>query len=141
MLAASVLRKQTGCKPSQRQQARRILGLLLALLVTGFIGDSVCAADSQKAAIASKSPEILEKTEKSLWSRIVMIGASASAGFNESEPFGGPTTSRLRLNRYLDAALVGAHEPVRNFASAMFFMQPEQQGQSQSERALQSNPS
>jgi hypothetical protein len=141
MLAAAVLRKQTGCKPSRRQAIKRIFGSLLALLVTGCIGGSVGASDSQKAATASKSPEILEKTEKTLWSRIVMIGASASAGFIESEPFGGPTTSRLRLNRYLDAALVGAHEPVRNFASAMFFMQPEQQGQSQSERALQSNPS
>jgi len=70
-----------------------------------------------------------------------MIGASASAGFNETEPFGGPTTSKLRLNRYLDAALQTSHEPVRNFSSAMFFMQPEGQGQSQSERALQANPS
>src|SRR5262245_933464 len=138
MLAASVFRKQPGCKPSGRQPTERILGLLLALLVTGFIGISVCGADTQKAAPASKSPE---KGEKAHWSRTVMIGASAPAGFIESEPFGGPTTSRLRLDPYLDAALVGAHEPVRNFASAMFFMQPEQQGQSQSERALQSNPS
>jgi hypothetical protein len=138
MLAASVLRKQPGCKPGKRQQLERILGLALVLLITGFIGISACGADSQKAATASKSPEA---TEKVPWSRIVMIGASASAGFNESEPFGGPTTSRLRLNRYLDAALVASHEPVRNLASAMFFMQPEQQGQSQSERALQSNPS
>jgi hypothetical protein len=70
-----------------------------------------------------------------------MIGASASAGFTESEPLGGATTSRLRLNRYLDAALMTSHEPVRNFSSAMFFMQPEGQGKSQAERAFQSNPS
>jgi hypothetical protein len=69
-----------------------------------------------------------------------MIGASASAGFTESEPLGGPTTSQLRLNRYIDAAVVPSHEPVRNFSSAMFFMQPEAQGQSQSQRALQSKP-
>ncbi len=135
MLAASVLRRQPGGNQSQRRQIERVLGLLL---VCGLIGISVCAADSPKAAMASKSPE---RAEKAPWSRIVIIGASASAGFIESEPFGGPTTSKLRLNRYLDAALVASHEPVRNFASAMFFMQPEQQGQSQSERALQSNPS
>lgn len=70
-----------------------------------------------------------------------MIGASASAGFTESEPFGGPITPQLRLSRYVDAALLAAHEPVRNLASAMFFMQPEGQGQSQSERALKSDPS
>jgi hypothetical protein len=138
MLAASVLRKQPGCNPSQRRWIERILGFLLLMLVSGFAGIPVWAAESPKAAIAGKSPESAEKT---LWSRIVMIGASASAGFIESEPFGGPTTSKLRLNRYLDAALVASHEPVRNFASAMFFMQPEQQGQSQSERARQLNPS
>ena len=135
MLGASVLRKQPRCNHRQRWQNEGLLVLVLLLLTAGFTGVSVCAADSPKAA---KTPE---KTEKTAWSRIVMIGASASAGFNESEPFGGPTTSRLRLNRYLDAALVPSHEPVRNFASAMFFMQPEQQGQSQSERALQSKPS
>ena len=137
MLAASVLRKQPGCNSSQRRRIERILGFVL-LLVSGFVGNSVCAADSPKAATVSKSSGT---TDKTLWSRIVMNGASASAGFNESEPFGGPTTSKLRLNRYLDAALVAAHEPVRNFSSAMFFMQPEQQGQSQSERARESNPS
>jgi hypothetical protein len=138
MLPASVLRKQPGCNPSQRGRIERILGFLVLLLVSGFVGIPVRAADSAKAASAGKSQGTNEKT---LWSRIVMIGASASAGFIESEPFGGPTTSKLRLNRYLDAALMATHEPVRNLASAMFFMQPEQQGQSQSERARQSNPS
>ena len=98
------------------------------------------ATESQNATNASKS-SAKSAAEKAPWSRIVMIGASASAGFNESEPFGGPTTSRLRLNQYLDAALQASHEPVRNFSSAMFFMQPEGQGQSQSERALQAKPS
>lgn len=69
-----------------------------------------------------------------------MIGASASAGFTESEPLGGPITLQLRLSRYLDAALLASHEPVRNLSGAMFFMQPEAQGQSQSERALRSSP-
>jgi hypothetical protein len=69
-----------------------------------------------------------------------MIGASASAGFTESEPLGGPITPQLRLNRYIDAALLPSHDPVRNLSSAMFFMQPDAQGQSQSERALQSKP-
>jgi hypothetical protein len=118
----------------------RLRGIVpLFVLLSSLITVSVCAADSQKPSKSDK-PAVPTIT-KAPWSRIVMIGASASAGFTESEPLGGPTTLQLRLNRYLDAALVTSHEPVRNFSSAMFFMQPEGQGQTQSERALQSNPS
>jgi hypothetical protein len=141
MLATSVLGKISRCNSRRKWQiafSSRALAFLLCIL-WGLISISVCAAESQKAAKTSKAGA--SAAEKAPWSRIVMIGASASAGFIESEPFGGPTTSKLRLNRYLDAALVASHEPVRNFSSAKFFMQPEGQGQSQSERALQSNPS
>jgi hypothetical protein len=59
------------------------------------------------------------------WQRVVVIGASASAGFVLSEPFGGTNTSRCRLNRYLDAAISVPHAPVENLASALLFMNPE----------------
>jgi len=115
-------------------------GIVFCLLVlTSLTAISVCAADSQPSAKPGKSVATASAA-KTPWSRIVMIGASASAGFTESEPLGGPATSQLRLNRYLDAALTTSHEPIRNLSSAMLFMQPEAQGQNQSERALQSNP-
>lgn len=142
-MAGSVLRKEQERSQGQKRRTKvssRAFGPFLLPLLSGFIAISLAAADSQKAANANKSPAA-SATDKAPWSRIVMIGASASAGFTESEPFGGPTTSQLRLNRFLDAALLASHEPVRNFSSAMFFMQPEGQGQSQSERALQSKPS
>jgi hypothetical protein len=142
MLSASVLNKESGGSRRRKPGVKKgspTLAVLYSILAC-FFAISVCAADSQNPTNASKS-FASSKREKGPWSRIVMIGASASAGFNESEPFGGPTTSKLRLNRYLDAALEASHEPVRNFSSAMFFMQPEAQGQSQSERALQANPS
>src|SRR5262249_17840628 len=105
MLSASVLSK------GSRGDRPRSLALLLSV-VFGLVGISICGADSQRETNASKS-SATRAGEKAPWSRIVMIGASASAGFNESEPFGGPTTSKLRLNRYLDAALQTSHEPVR----------------------------
>jgi len=136
MLSASHLKKPRR-KPEIEIRLRGSVPLFVLLL--SLITVSVCAADSQKPS-KSEKPAVPTNT-KAPWARIVMIGASASAGFTESEPLGGPTTLQLRLNRYLDAALVTSHEPVRNFSSAMFFMQPEGQGQTQSERALQSNPS
>jgi hypothetical protein len=141
MLGASVLDKDLHCNHGGNWlRALRSQCLFLLLTILSGLAISVCCAESQEVAKASKAAGV-SASEKAPWSRIVMIGASASAGFTESEPFGGPTTSRLRMNRYLDAALQTSHEPVRNFSSAMFFMQPEGQGQSQSERALQANPS
>src|SRR6266436_6683392 len=142
MLSASVLGKASASNRSGKSGMKYGAGVFILFLciIWCFPLRSVGAANSQNATNANKSLA-LSASEKGPWSRIVMIGASASAGFYESEPFGGPTTSKLRLNRYLDAALQTSHEPVRNFSSAMFFMQPEGQGQSQSERALQSKPS
>ena len=74
------------------------------------------------------------------WSRIVLIGASVTAGFTESEPLGGPTTAQYRLTRYLDAAIATPHQPVRNLASTLFFTQPETEGQREINEALKTNP-
>jgi hypothetical protein len=70
----------------------------------------------------------------------VVIGASASAGFTETEPFGGPKTPQFQLSRYLDAALVAPHEPVRNLANSFFFMQPLATGRHQIQQALEAKP-
>jgi hypothetical protein len=75
------------------------------------------------------------------WSRIVMIGASASAGFTLIEPLGGARTAQCRLSHYVDAALAAPHEPVRNLANPMFFMNPEGSGRTQAVQAVQERPS
>ena len=54
-----------------------------------------------------------------------MIGASASAGFVLSEPFGGSNTTKCKLSFYVDAAIIAPHAPVTNLASALVFMNPE----------------
>src|SRR6186713_2861433 len=36
-----------------------------------------------------------------LWRKVVMIGASASAGFTISEPLGGTNTIQIRLSRHV----------------------------------------
>src|SRR5438552_5353607 len=80
------------------------------------------------------------KTAQPPWGRIVMVGASATAGFTESEPMGGPTTQQYRLSRYLDAALLVPHKPAQNLAHAMFFLQPEAVGRDQIDEALKARP-
>jgi len=82
----------------------------------------------------------LHAGEKSFWARVIVIGASVSSGFTGSEPFGGPNTKQLALDRYLDAALLAPHEPLRNLANAMFFMLPDDMGHTQIRQALTNNP-
>jgi hypothetical protein len=59
------------------------------------------------------------------WQRVVVIGASASAGFVLSEPFGGTNTAKCRLNHFLDAAIKPPHMRVENLANPLLFMNPE----------------
>src|SRR4051812_11172343 len=71
---------------------------------------------------------------------LVVIGASASAGFTISEPFGGPKTAQYRLSRYLDAALAGAGVKTTDLASTPFFMNPMDEGKRQVDQALELKP-
>ena len=59
------------------------------------------------------------------WQRVIMIGASASAGFVLSEPFGGTNTTECKLSYYLDAAIAAPHPPVRNLSTALLFLNPD----------------
>ena len=69
-----------------------------------------------------------------------MVGASVSAGFTASEPLGGPSTPQFRLSRYVEAALLVRHEPVRNLANSFLFLQPELLGRHQIDQALKAEP-
>lgn len=74
------------------------------------------------------------------WERMVVVGASVSAGFTLNEPLGGPQTPRLRLSRYLDAAVAMPHEPVRSFATTLLFLQPEAAARHELAEAQQARP-
>jgi len=99
--------------------------LLLALLWLG-------------GAWAGRAAEALPAEPKLPWSRIVMIGASATAGFTIT-----PTDTNqhlLRLSRYVDAAIIPPHEPVRNLANFLLYMNPEASAQTQIEAAVAAKP-
>ena len=74
------------------------------------------------------------------WSRIVMIGASMTAGFTMKEPLGGTNTPHFRLSHYVDAAVASPHEKVRNLATPAFFLQPKTIGKRQIDEALKAEP-
>jgi hypothetical protein len=76
-------------------------------------------------------------TAQPVWNRVVVVGASASAGFTEAAPLG---SGSLEIHRYLDAALVAPHEPMTNLANVTFFMQPNALGEAQITQALQAKP-
>jgi hypothetical protein len=74
------------------------------------------------------------------WQRVVVIGASASAGFTITEPFGGTNTLKCRLAYYWESALTVPHEPIRNYSAALLFLNPEGLGQQEVEVAAKVNP-
>lgn len=113
--------------------------VLLALLV-GLLPCSAAGTYPVRTAVATLPSSASSTNTASPLARLVVIGASASAGFTESEPFGGPITPQYRLSRYLDAAVRARHEPVRNLATTFFFLQPEREGQRQLQLAAQSHP-
>ena len=84
----------------------------------------------QLAASAAESP----------WSRVIVIGASASGGFVLAEPFGGTETTQCKLHYYLDAAIAAKHAPVKNFGTTMFFLSPDALAAQQIESATNSKP-
>jgi len=114
----------------------------LPVFLMALIGTAAVAGAAQELPKAASAPSTSSDTTaaKPPWGRIVMVGASASAGFTESEPLGGPTTPQYRLSRYLDAALLAPHEPVQNLAHTMFFANAEAAGRDQIDRALKARP-
>ena len=100
----------------------------------------LCLQPELCKAETAKGETVVSAKATAPFQRVVVIGASASAGFTMSEPLGGTNTLKLRLDRYLDAAIRSPHDPIQNFASTMFFMQPETQGRFQIDRALKAAP-
>lgn len=84
--------------------------------------------------------ELTASASESVWSRVVVIGASASAGFVLTEPFGGTNTACCKLHHYLDAAIVPPHAQVKNVATALFFLSPDALAAQETEAATNSHP-
>ena len=79
-------------------------------------------------------------TPSTLHAPLVVIGASASAGFTLSEPFGGAKTPKYRLNRYLAAALLNPNASIQSLAATSFFLEADKQAKQQIEGALATKP-
>ena len=75
------------------------------------------------AFLAAPRFAIAQDPAPPLFQRIVLLGASATSGFEPSEPFGGPKTGQFLFAHYVEAALIGMHEPVATQASALLFLQ------------------
>src|ERR1017187_639287 len=110
---------------------------ILRLPVTRWLLVFLLAVNA--TVVAVETPPQTASTN-SPWARIVMVGASASAGFTLAEPFGGTNTQKCRLSGYLDAALTAPHEPVKNLANALFFLMPEPAARMQIEQAAKARP-
>lgn len=124
------------CPPDKRMRFTRFtLTFLLALLLGLGIGPI-----KSRAAESPANPSAKDATTNSPLQRIVLVGASVTAGFTESEPLGGPLSDQLRLGRYVEAALVSPHQPVQSFGLLVFFLRPELAGQAQLDRALREEP-
>lgn len=71
-----------------------------------------------------------QKRELSLFSRVVVMGASVSDGFQNQTPLG----------KLFDAAIRVPHEPVESMASSAFFITPLPEGSRQLALAAKRNP-
>jgi len=136
MFFTSAMRQATklGRKPARMRRVRLAAVWLIALMSVGGITGPSDATDT------ALPPASRTTAEKSPWQRVVLIGASVTAGFTASEPFGGSNTTCLDLARYVDAALVVPHEPVQNLGNTFFFLQPQLFARQQVTRALTNNP-
>jgi len=114
----------------------------IPLLLLAPVATATLAGETQNIPKPPSSPldPATDTAAKPPWGRIVVVGASASAGFTASEPLGGPNTPHYRLSRYLDAALLVSHMPVENLANSMFFIEAESAGRMQIDQALQLRP-
>ena len=74
-----------------------------------------------------------EEAAESPWQRIVVIGASASAGFNTAREAG----KTANIARIIEAMLKVEHDKVVNVSSGFFFMNPRWMGTQSVRRAVQ----
>jgi len=72
-----------------------------------------------------------------VWERVVVVGASAAAGFGTAREAGG---TDVPLGRFLEPMLRRDHEEVLDPGDALFFLNPRGKGRSQVELAREEEP-
>lgn len=97
---------------------------------------TILAASGLGPAIRAQENAPSEKPSAPL----VVIGASASAGFVPTEPFGGAKTPQYRFTNYLKAAFLNPGTPTKNLAATTFFLEVDKQAKHQIEDALAAKP-
>src|SRR5581483_10275544 len=115
-----------------RMKTRSSLGIYLANWIAAALAMVWLADQGARASSAPDTP---------IFQRVVIIGASASAGFTAEQGPHAPTGDQLRLSRYWEAALVSPHEPVKSVANVLLFLAAEQSGQREISQAVAMQPS
>jgi hypothetical protein len=101
-----------------RTAAAASLGIAIALAAML----APCGAATPKAI--APAPTIASAPV--LFQRIVLLGASATAGFERSEPLGGPKSAQFRFADFVEAVCASPHEPVAMQATHLVFLNPEE---------------
>jgi hypothetical protein len=111
--------------------AAAVLSLVLASAANRSEGQSNAAASSTATISAAAAGSL---------ARVALIGASVTSGYASTRLPGNASGELLRLEHYMDAAIVTSHDPVRHFSSSLFFASAEKSGQSQIDSLLQMKP-
>ena len=114
----------------------RYIHLVICALVFG-----TTAAQTTKTKNRQDVAPAQSALPSNLWQRVVLIGASATSGMQDPNSSSGTGLTYYGIQPYLDAALLGPHETVRNLGNRLFFFSPEPMGKRQVTGALKVAPS
>ncbi len=89
---------------------------------------------------ASVAPVSATATAPDLFQRVVLLGASVTAGFSAAEPFGGSKTSEYQFGNFIEAGLIGSHETIVTHANRFLFLKPKETMQKQVAATVSSKP-
>ena len=107
-----------------------ILRLLTALLIVvsreGLLAQERSPLAPHKTQGKGTDTEPARHPAPELFQRVIVLGASVSAGFTISEPFGGKKTESYRFANFIDAAISGSHGPVTTHAQPLLFLKPKE---------------
>jgi len=109
--------KGEAAKAACRSCIVRGFALVLAIGLPGSLSTGFAEA------IERAAPRV---TAPAIFQRIVLLGASGTAGFEKSEPFGGPKTHQYRFAYFVEAVSTGARDPVATEAATLLFLQAEE---------------
>jgi hypothetical protein len=115
--------------------------LLSRTLVFALVGLSFAPSDFAGETHSSPANSEILREAPALFQRVVLLGASVTAGFDMTEPLGGPKSLQYRFANFVDAALADMHQPVQTQASSLLFFKPEQIMEQQIAAVVAAKPS